>query len=120
MAAKNPRLLNAGGQVPVLVANTLGTTATLVVSAPGTAVDYVVKQIILANLGAATNVVHLYFDSTTTVSSVERIIETSVPADSTTVLYVSFRMSGATLNMYANATAANEVNISVVGDAEAV
>ena len=120
MAAKNPRLLNVGGQVPVLLATALGGTATLVVAAPGAVVDYVVRQIILSNMGAAANVVHLYFDSSTTVTSVERIVETSVLADSTTVLYVNLRMSGATLNMYGNATVANEVNVTVVGDVEAV
>lgn len=120
MAAKNPRLLNDGGQVPNLVATALGATATIMVTAPGTTRDYVIKQIILSNMGASANVVHLYFDSSTTVSSVERFIETSVAADSTTILYMSVRMSGATLNMYANATVANEVNVLVVGDVEAV
>lgn len=120
MAAKNPRLLNTGGQVPVLLAQALGTTATAIVAAPGATVDYVIRQIVLANMGAAANVVHLYMDTTTTVSTVERIIETSVAADSTTILYVNYRMSGATLNMYGNATVTSEVNVTIIGDVEAV
>ena len=120
MAAKNPRLLNAGGQVPVLIAQALGVTATAIVAAPGAVVDYVIKQIILMNENSTAEVVHLYMDSSTTVSLTERFIETSVAADSTTILYVNYRMSGATLGMYGNATTANKVNVTVVGDVEAV
>jgi hypothetical protein len=50
---------------------------------------------------------------------VERIIETSVPADSTTILYVAIRISSAKI-LYGNATAANEVNVTIIGDVEAV
>ena len=119
MAAKNPRLLNVGQPAPVLIAQALGTTGTAITADPGATVDYVIKQIILSNMGAAANVVHLYIDTTTTVSTVERIIETSVPADSTTILYVNIRVSNAKI-VYGNATAANEVNVTVVGDVEAV
>ena len=119
MAAKNPRLLQVGQPSPVLLAQALGATATAVTPDPGATVDYVVKQIILSNMGAAANVVHLYIDTTTTVSSVERLIETSVAADSTTVLYVNLRVSSTKI-LYGNATAANEVNVTVVGDVEAV
>ena len=119
MAAKNPRLLNVGQPAPVLIAQALGVTATAITADPGAVVDYVVKQIILSNMGAAANVVHLYIDTTTTVSSVERIIETSVPADSTTILYVNIRISSTKI-LYGNATAANEVNVTIVGDVEAV
>src|SRR3990170_8053693 len=93
MAAKNPRLLNVGQPAPVLIAQALGVTATAITADPGAVVDYVVKQIILSNLGTATNVVHLFIDTSPTVSTVERIIETSVPADSTTILYVNIRIS---------------------------
>ena len=119
MAAKNPRLLNVGQPAPVLIAQALGVTATAITADPGAVVDYVVKQIILSNMGAAANVVHLYIDTTTTVSSVERIIETSVAADSTTILYVNIRISSTKI-LYGNATAANEVNVTIVGDVEAV
>jgi hypothetical protein len=119
MAAKNPRLLNVGQPAPVLLAQALGTTGTAITADPGATVDYVVRQIILSNMGAAANVVHIYIDTTTTVSSVERIIETSVPADSTTILYVTLRIANAKI-MYGNATVANEVNVTVVGDVEAV
>ena len=119
MAAKNPSLLNVGQPAPVLIAQALGVTATAITADPGAVVDYVVKQIILSNMGAAANVVHLYIDTTTTVSSVERIIETSVAADSTTILYVNIRISSTKI-LYGNATAANEVNVTIVGDVEAV
>ena len=119
MAAKNPRLLQVGQPSPVLLAQALGVTGTAVTADPGATVDYVVKQVILANLGAAANVVHLYVDTTTTVSSAERIVETSVAADSTTVLYVNLRISSTKI-LYGNATAANEVNVTIVGDIEAV
>jgi len=94
-------------------------TATAIVAAPATGLETVIRQIVLSNMGAAANVVHLYLDTTTTVSSVERIIETSVPADSTTILYVAFRMTGTTVGLYGNATTANEVNVTVVADVEA-
>ena len=119
MPAKNPRLLNVGQPAPVLIVQALGTTATAITADPGATVDYVVKQIILSNMGAAANVVHLYIDTSATVSTAERIIETSVPADSTTILYVVIRISNAKI-LYGNATAANEVNVSIVGDVEAV
>ena len=119
MAAKNPRLLNVGQPAPVLLAQVIGVTATAITADPGAVVDYVVKQIILSNMGTATNVVHLFIDTTTTVSTVERIIETSVAADSTTVLYVNIRISSTKI-LYGNATAANEVNVTIVGDVEAV
>ena len=118
MAAKNPRLLNVGQPAPVLIAQALGVTATAITADPGATVDYLVRQIILSNMGAAANVVHLYIDTTTTVSTVERIIETSVPADSTVILYVMLRLANTKI-LYGNATVANEVNVSVVGDVEA-
>ena len=120
MTARNPRILSNGGQVPDLVVATLGSSATIIVSGPVSGLNYLVKQIILSNNGGSANVVHLYLDSTTTVSSVERIIETSVAADSTTILYVNLPMVDATLDMYANATSASEVNITVIGDIEPV
>ena len=119
MAAKNPRLLQVGQPAPVLLAQVLGVTATAITADPGATVDYVVRQIILSNMGAAANVVHLFIDTSTAVSTVERIIETSVPADSTTILYVAIRISSTKI-LYGNATVANEVNVTVVGDVEAV
>ena len=119
MPGKNPRLLNVGQPAPVLLAQVLGVTATAITADPGATVDYVLKQIILSNMGAAANVVHLYIDTSTTVSTVERIIERSVPADSTDILYVNIRIS-TTKILYGNATVANEVNVTVVGDVEAV
>ena len=119
MAGRNPRILSDGGQVPVLVVGTLGSTATIMVTGPLANTNFLVKQIILSNMGSSANVVHLYLDSTTTVSSVERIIETSVAADSTSILYVNIPMVDSTLDIYANATSANEVNITVIGDIEA-
>ena len=97
----------------------VGVTATALTADPGATVDYVIRQILLSNMGAAANVVHLYIDTTTTVATIERIIETSVPADSTTILYVALRISSTKI-LFGNATAANEVNVTVVGDVEAV
>ena len=121
MAAKNPRLLQAGAPVPVLIVGTIAapTVGTALTADPGATVDYLVKQIILSNMGAAANVVWIFLDTTTTVSSVERIIETSVAADSTTILYVNLRISN-TYELYGIATATNEVNVTIVGDIEAV
>jgi hypothetical protein len=119
MPAKNPRLLNVGQPAPVLIAQVLGATATAITADPGATVDYVIKQVILSNMGTAANVVHLYIDTSTTVSSVERIMETSVPADSTIILYVNIRLS-TTKILYGNATVASEVNVTIVGDIEAV
>ncbi len=119
MTARNPRILSDGGQVPNLVVQVLGVTATIIVTGPLANTNFLVRQIILMNSGTSANVVHLYLDSTTTVSLAERIIETSVAADSTTILYVTLPMVDSTLDIYANATSANEVNITVIGDVEA-
>ena len=119
MSVKNPRLLNVGQPAPVLLAQALGVTATAITADPGATVDYVIKQIILSNMGAAANVVHLYIDTTTTVSTVERIIEKSVAADNAEILYVNIRLSSTKI-LYGNATVANEVNVTIVGDVEAV
>jgi len=119
MAAKNPRLLQVGEPSPVAIAQVLGGTATALTADPGATVDLVIRQIILANTGVAANVVHLYIDTSTTVTVAERIVETSVAADSTTVLYVNLRLSS-TYMLYGNATAASEVYVSLVGDKEAV
>jgi hypothetical protein len=118
MAAKNPRLLNVSQPQPVLIAQALGTTGTAITADPGATVDYLIRQIILSNMGAATNVVHLYIDTSITVSSVERIIEKSVASDSTEIIYVNLRLSSTKI-LYGNATTANEVNVTVVGDIEA-
>ena len=120
MSARNPRILSAGGQIPTVVSEGLGVTGKLIVQGPLANVNLLVKQIILSNSGSSANVVHLYLDSTTTVSSVERIMETSVAADSTSILYLNLPMVDATLDIYANATSASEVNITVIGDIEAV
>ena len=120
MTARNPRILSNGGQVPNLVVGTLGSTATIMVSGPAAGLNYLIRQIILSNMGSSANVVHLYLDSTTTVSSVERVIETSVAADSTSILYINLPMVDVNLDLYANATSASEVNITVIGDIEAV
>ena len=119
MPAQNPRLLNVGQPAPVLLAQVLGVTGTAITADPGAVVDYLIKQITLSNMGAATNVVHLFIDTTTTVSTVERIIETTVPADSTTILYVTLRLKSTKI-LYGNATVASEVNVTVLGDVEAV
>lgn len=119
MPSKNPRLLNSGQPVPTLVVAALGGTGTVMSVDPGATTDQVIKQIILANLGAAANVVHIYISTSTTVTSAKRIIETSVPADSTIILYVNIRLVS-TYMLYANATVANEVNMTLVGDVEAV
>ena len=120
MSARNPRILSAGGQIPTVVSEGLGVTGKLIVQGPLANVNLLVKQIILSNSGTSANVVHLYLDTTTTVSLVERIIETSVAADSTTILYVNIPMVDTTLDMYANCTTSGEVNITVIGDIEAV
>jgi hypothetical protein len=119
MAAKNPRVLNLLAPLPNLVVAALGTTGTAMTADPGALVDLVIKQIILSNMGAAANVVHLYIDTDVTVATTNRIVETSVAADSTTILYVNIRLSS-TYMLYANATAANEVNCTLIGDKEAV
>lgn len=118
MAAKSPRLLNVSQPQPVLIAQALGTTGTAITADPGATVDYLIRQIILSNMGTATNIVHLYIDTTTTVSSVERIMEKSVAADSTEIIYVNLRLASTKI-LYGNATTANEVNVTVVGDIEA-
>jgi hypothetical protein len=119
MATKNPREIQVGAPSPCLIAQALGTTGTALTADPGATITYLVKQIILTNLGAAANVVHLYHDTTTTVSSAERFIEVSVPADSYVILYMNKRIAN-TEELYGNATNANEVNVVIIADAEAV
>ena len=120
MTARNPRILTNGGQVPNLVVSNTITTGTMMIPGPASGLNYLIKQIIISNMGSSANVVNFYLDTTTTVSTVERVIETSVAADSTTILYINLPMVDVNLDLYANATSANEVNVTVIGDIEAV
>lgn len=120
MPAKNPRLFNTNQPLPMLIAAVLGAgTSTALMTAASATVDIVIKQIILTNLNTTAEVVHICSGTSTTVTSANRIIETSVPADSTTILYVNIRLSSTYL-LSGLATTTNMVNVVLVGDAEAV
>jgi len=118
MPAKNPRQLQTVATVPTLIVAVVDAgTATALSAAPGTGLEHVVKQLIIVNNATTTQVVQIYYCNSTTVTSVNKIIETSVAADSTTILYVNYRVA-ATYYLLGESTTTNLVAVTIIGDLE--
>jgi len=118
MPAKNPRQLQTVATVPTLIAAVLdAATATALSAVPGTGLEHVVKQLIIVNNNTTAEVVQIYYCNSTTVAAANKVIEVTVPADSTTILYVNYRIA-ATYYLLGEATTTNKCAVTIIGDVE--
>ena len=118
MATKNKQLQTVATVPTLIVAVVDAGTATALSAAPGTGLEHIVKQLIIVNNNTTSEVVQIYYGSSTTVTSVNKIIETTVAADSTTILYVSYRVAP-TFYLLGESTTTNKCAVTIIGDVEA-